>query len=102
MAKILEEFHEKYVPTMPSDGNTILPDGSSLSFDDTHFHNILVGGDQLTVARARGATSLRSSHDKPLQRLDGIAPVVEDWHARMTLMKVNIILATLQKYDRVY
>ena len=28
----------------------------------------------------------------PTLRLDGITPIVEDWHARMTLVKVVIVL----------
>ena len=32
---------------------------------------------------------VRMSQDKAKDRLEGIVPVVEDWHARMTLMKVR-------------
>ena len=77
-----------YVPTFPSKANVGLPDGSTRELDNTGFHSILVGGDQLTVARARGGAALRASHSMAVHRLDGITPVVEDWHARMTLMKV--------------
>lgn len=91
MAHILEEFHNKYVPTLSSEATTTLPDESTRTFDNTQFHTILIGGDQLTVARIRGATNLRSSHAKSADRLEGTVPVVEDWHARMTLMKVNSI-----------
>lgn len=47
-----------------------------------------MGGDQLTVARARGTAALRATHDSPTERLNGIIPVIEDWHVRLTLMKV--------------
>ena len=90
MANILEEVHEKYVPTLPSEGSVTLPDGSSRMYDNTTFHKLLFGGDQLTVARARGAIELRSLHAKSLHRLERVTPVVEDWHTRMTLMKVYI------------
>ena len=33
--------------------------------------------------------ALRDKHDRAIDRLEGIIPVVEDWHARMTLLKVN-------------
>ena len=89
MANILEEFHDTYVPSMALEGCITLPDGSTRTFDNSQFHNVLLGSDQLTVARARGAANLRSSHARSVHRLDGIVPVVEDWHARMTLMKVN-------------
>ena len=39
-------------------------------------------------SQARGAKSLRSSHDNAKDRLEGLLPVVEDWHARLTLAKV--------------
>ena len=90
MANILEEVHEKYVPTLPSEGSVTLPDGSSRMYDNTTFHKLLFGGDQLTVACARGAIEFRSLHAKSLHCLEGVTPVVEDWHTRMTLMKVYI------------
>ena len=89
MAKILEEYHAKYVPTTPREKILILPDGTTRLIDKTEFHKVLVGGDQLTVARVRGTTALRVTHDTPLEHLSGVTPVVEDWHARLTFMKVK-------------
>lgn len=86
----MESFH-KYVPNLPADGHRTLPDGSILEFDDTRFFPLFLGGDQLTVARARGAQALRVTEDTPLDRLEGIIPVVEDWHTRMTLMRVSTL-----------
>ena len=91
MGKILEELHIKCVPTNRSEGELTLPNGHTIPVDDTQFFQTLLGGDQLTVARVRGTVGLRRTHDKPLDHLDGILPVVEDWHARMTLMKVHLI-----------
>lgn len=87
MAKILEEFHS-YIPTIPSTEIVTLEDGTTRAVDNSHFFHILMGGDQLTVARARGTAALRVTHDTPTERLSGIVPVIEDWHARLTLMKV--------------
>ena len=42
---------------------------------------LLFGGDQLTVARARGAMCNDT-------RLEGIIPVVEDWHAEVSIRDV--------------
>ena len=39
------------VPTVSADGQLLLPNGSIEDFDDSQFHSILFGGDQLTVAR---------------------------------------------------
>ena len=83
----MTEYH-KYVPTVSRVGHLHLPNGKSIDFDDTRFFKILFGGDQLTVARARGAQSLRATHDSAKERLEGLCPVIEDWYARMTLMKV--------------
>ena len=67
-----------------------LPNGSTIKFDETNFFQILFGGDQLTVARAHGAQALRATHDTAKERLEGLCPVLEDWHARMILLKVSL------------
>ena len=67
----------------------ILKKGSEISIDNTQFFSILFGGDQLTVARMRGTQALRDTHETPTDRFEGLTPVVEDWHARMAIMKVN-------------
>lgn len=88
MGKILEHYMT-LVPTTAHVGHYSLPSGDIMDFDDTRFHKILFGGDQLTVARIRGTQALRDTQDKPTDRLEGVSPVVEDWHTRMTLMKVR-------------
>jgi len=57
---------------------------------------LLLFGDQLTVERARGAMVLRSLHEHAINRLEGFVPVIADWHARMTLVKVNC--STVRKF----
>jgi len=49
----------------------------------------LFGGDQLTCARARSAKRHRQDSATPLEKLDGLEPVVEDWHAKMRLFEVR-------------
>ncbi len=88
MAKILEEYHQKYIPTKSSQEELTLEDGTTRMIDKTEFHKILLGGDQLTVARVRGTVALRVTHDTAEEQLSGVLPVVEDWHARLTFMKV--------------
>ena len=60
----------------------------------TVLHPILFGGDQLTVQTARAAKTAMSGAEMSLERLEGLVPVIEDWHARLSLLKVlcNIIL----------
>ena len=91
MAKILTRYM-KLVPTVEAEGHRQLPNGSVLNFDDTRFFSILFGGDQLTVARIRGTQIHRDTHDQRVDRFEELVPVVEDWHSRMTLMKVSCIV----------
>ena len=42
-----------------------------------------IGGDQLTSARVRGSLIVRSTTYKPQDRLEGLAAVTEDWHAKV-------------------
>lgn len=58
----------------------------------------LVGGDQLTVARIRGAQKIRGNSEKSEDRFDGLLPVAEDWHTKMCFMEVRegIYYATTQ------
>ena len=90
MGKILEQYIS-LVPALESVQQVVLPNGSEIEIDNTQFHPILFGGDQLTVARIRGTQALRDTHDKPADRFEGIVPVVEDWHTRMTLLKVSAL-----------
>lgn len=88
MGKIMTHYMT-LVPTTSAEGHFTLPSGDLMNFDDTRFHQVLFGGDQLTVACMRGTQALCDTQDKPTDRLEGLTPVVEDWHTRMTLMKVR-------------
>ena len=87
MSKILEHYM-KLVPSLSAEGKYTLSNGEVISFDDTRFWEVLFGGDQLTVARIRGTQALRDTEETALNRLQGIVPIVEDWHTRMTFLKV--------------
>ena len=89
MCKILEEL-SKYVPAREYQGTTMLPDGTTFTSNDVTYHEVLIGGDQLTCARVRGAQSVRANHETTTDRLAAFTPVVEDWHAKMTLLKVYV------------
>lgn len=91
MAQILDHYM-KLVPTVAMEGNLQLGNGDVLQFDDTRFFPILFGGDQLTVARACGVQAQRDTHESKVDRFEGLLPVVEDWHARMILLKVHFVL----------
>ena len=82
----MESLH-KCVPTQSCEGQ--LPSGHSLTYDNTKFVEILFGGDQLTVACANGIKAL-CGHDTAFDRLDGLVPVLEDWHVRVILLQVCV------------
>lgn len=87
MCKILDSLHQ-YVPSKEINVTLTLPDGNKIERSDYRLTRILLGGDQLTVARIYGAQGMRRSHDHTKEKLSGIIPVVEDWHSRQTLMQV--------------
>lgn len=62
----------KLVPTVKADGHHVLPNGSEVEFDDSRFHSILFGGDQLTCARVRGTQALRDTQDRRVDRFEGL------------------------------
>lgn len=45
----------------------------------------------LTAARARESKAIRSNSIRGKDRLDGIIPVVEDWHAKLCFLEVKHI-----------
>ena len=73
MAQILDSLN-KYVPV-------------HCNSDSTTENGVLVPrvifGDQLTVARIRGAAVLRSYHTTVEEKLDGFVGTISDWHARL-------------------
>ena len=98
MYSIMKSLHQ-YVPKKTHRLTFHLPE-EEFVVDEDSYHRILLGGDQLTTCRSRGARSVRRRDDATSERFNGLIPVTEDWHARMTLMRVSII--TLIYYYAVY
>ena len=88
MCVILESI-QKYIPAITQSRTVQLPNGESIECQETEMWETLFGGDQLTVDRAKGAIDIRYTHESEAERLEGIVPVIEDWHARMALLKVS-------------
>lgn len=88
MCKIMERHH-KYIPMVTRMRKETFGNGESIEIPEADMWLTLFGGDQLTVARARGAIAIRHGHELPEEQLKGLIPVLEDWHTRMTLMKVS-------------
>ena len=80
---------QKYVPAKEYVKQVSVPDGSSQHMlRDAILHPLLFGGDQLTAARARGAKKIKMNGVSPLDRLEGLVPCAEDWHAKVNLLEV--------------
>ena len=66
MIDIMETVQEKYIPKI-NNGSELLP--------------IFFGGDQLTEERSRNVKLARLDGRTSKERLDGLLPKNEDWHA---------------------
>ena len=88
MVDIMTNLHQ-YVPTKTSVSKSTVPgsDEEVEIVEDT-FHTILFGGDQMTAARARGSQRIRKNSERGRDRLEGLKPVCEDWHAKLCLLGV--------------
>ena len=94
MCKILDNLHD-YVPSTSSSHVVTLDDGTTENHTDYNLTRILMGGDQLTVARANTAKLIRLNHENSKSRLRGIVPVIEDWHSRLTLVKERVAISII-------
>lgn len=86
MMDILEEY-KKYVPSKVVVLEEPIPRVDTT--EDKSYITTLVGGDYLSVARAREAQYIRRSSELEQNRFDGIMPVAEDWHAKVCLLEVS-------------
>lgn len=90
MREILREVYQ-YVPTVTSCSSDDGGNGMDDSIPGSSFP-ILFGGDQLTTERARTVKNVLSNSDAPTSRLENLIPVTEDWHAKMCLYKVLVLI----------
>ena len=90
MIDIMENLH-KYVPAVSEEKFLDVPEVTAepVTLRTVHFHKILFGGDQLTVARARGSQDIRDNSDSAEHSLQGLVPVIEDWHAKGVFLSVS-------------
>ena len=89
MVSIMETL-QKYVPSKKTTHSVPVPGTSDVEeVEQYHFHQILFGGDQLTAVRARSAQAIRANSENGIDRLEGLVPVAEDWHAKVCLLGVN-------------
>ena len=89
MVDILTHIHD-YVPT--KFGHNCHHDeatGETINIPVADVHPILIGGDQLTAARVRGAKKAKINSIEASKRLEGLIPVAEDWHVRLNFIEVS-------------
>ena len=92
MLSIMESTQQQYVPfTMVQRVvHAVTEEGEEdVTVEEAQFHPLLFGGDQLTAERSRSCKTSRDNSDTPHERLDGLEPVVEDWHAKQSLCGVS-------------
>jgi len=87
MCAVLHNLY-KYVPRKNCEITYHLP-GQGYLCNKKLYHQTLLGGDQLTVNWCRWGT--HCNEDVTEERFDGYIPVIEDWHARLTLNRVSMI-----------
>lgn len=82
---------QQYVPIESEEGEVEDPaNGETVKITIDHFHYILFGGDQLTVERAFGVKNSKQNENRGLDRIEGLVPVIEDWHAKVIFLKVCV------------
>ena len=81
MVEIMTNLHQ-YVPKVEYTEECFVPEiGETVQVPAAFLHPILIGGDQLTAARGRGAKKAKVYADSPSSRLEGLIPVAADWHS---------------------
>lgn len=89
MIEIMADLH-KYVPTKTTtESYHNQATGECEEYPQDKYHEILLGGDQLTCARARSSQTIRMNSDRQSEALLGLVPCCEDWHVKVTLLTVS-------------
>ena len=92
MVQILSHLHQ-YIPQVEYEVQHYVPEiNESVLIHKAKTHTVMLGGDQLSVVRTRSALKVKSNAETPSKRLEGIIPTVEDWHAKLTLFEVSILI----------
>lgn len=88
MIDIVSHLYQ-YVPSKECTNLVYIPSKDQFVLKESALvHNVLFGGDQLTAARVRGAIKAMANNPTPQTRLEGVVPVIEDWHAIVVLLQV--------------
>ena len=82
-----------FVPVIETNQQVDISDGRTVTQPISTLHPLLFGGDQLTAARIRGAQEGKCNSITASNRFEGLIPVIEDWHTKVVLLEVGILLA---------
>ena len=88
MIEILTQRH-KYVPQSTYFIEKAVSTVEVEKIEKAKMRQILVGGDQLTAARAWCAINGKMNAQTPEKSLGGIIPVIEDWHTKANFLGVS-------------
>lgn len=91
MVAILTHLHQ-YVPCVTYSETKCVSSGEKEVIVKAKFHCVLVGGDQLTAARARHSIKAKVNSQTPVKQLKGIIPVMEDWPTKANFLGVSCIM----------
>ena len=88
MIKILQHL-QRYIPTKEIEEEVYIPTEQNLIKRSVVLqHKLLLGGDQLTVARTRGAQMAMCNARTADKKLEGFIPTIQDWHSKVVLTEV--------------
>lgn len=89
MVEIMKLIHH-YVPMVETSEDVLVP---SLNIQEkikkARSFPIILHGDYLTAARARGAQKSVVNSESPSGRLEGLVPAAADWHTKLKLLSVR-------------
>lgn len=90
---------QQYVPMDTLTDEIVDPDDNeTITVNVDNFHYILFGGDQLTAERATGAKRSLANENRGCDRLEGLVPIIEDWHSKVCFLKVNLLVVIIATF----
>ena len=83
----------QFVPVIETNQQVDVSAGRTVTQPISTLHPLLFGGGQLTAACIRGAQEGKCNSITASNRFEGLIPVIEDWHTKVVLLEVGILLA---------
>lgn len=97
MVSIMEHVQSNYIPFQEYTEDYTLHTGEVASVVKGMHHQVLFGGDQLTVARMRSSQKARMNCENPAEQLRGVVPTAEDWHIKANFLGVCLLASASSK-----